>query len=188
MCKNFKAGRIRLCHGNPPAGPAFPDDPALESAGLMTGFSSLYWTYANGFPKARNIGKAVDTRLGAERQVLFEKPMPNMKGGNFGQGKRSYEKTSVSYTLPATEEAKKLDGSYGGFQPKPAVEVILVVMKPLDQKSYTEQAMINGKGITWLDDCRIPYASDEGRIKEKDIKDRFPRQPAGERRHSAKRQ
>ena len=130
----------------------------LESAGLMTGFTSLYWTYANGFPKARNIGQAVDTRLGAERPVLFEKPMPNMKGGNYGQGKHSYEKIPVSYTIPATAEAKNLDGSYCGFQPKPAAEVILVVMKPLDQKSYTEQAMRNGKGITWLDDCRIPYS------------------------------
>ena len=150
----------------------------LEFAGLMTGFTSLYWTYANGFPKARNIGQAVDTRLGAERQVLFEKPMPNMKGGNYGQGKRSYEKTPVSYTLPETKEAKNLEGSYGGFQPKPAVEVILVVMKPLDQKSYTEQAMSNGKGITWLDNCRIPYPSDEPPRKEKgfakEIKERVP--------------
>ena len=35
-----------------------------------------------------------------------------------------------------------------------------MVMKPLDQKSYTEQAMSNGKGITWLDNCRIPYGDE----------------------------
>ena len=34
---------------------------------------------------------------------------------------------------------KKLDGSYGGFQPKPAVEVVIVAMKPLDKKGYLEQ-------------------------------------------------
>ena len=62
------------------------------------------------------------------------------------------------------DDAKELDGSYVGYQPKPAVEVILVCMKPIEEKSYIEQAMKNGKGITWLDDCRIPYQS------EKDLK------------------
>ena len=58
------------------------------------------------------------------------------------------------------DDAKKLDGSYVGYQPKPAVEVILVCMKPIEEKSYIEQAMKNGKGITWLDDCRIPYKNE----------------------------
>ncbi len=56
------------------------------------------------------------------------------------------------------DEAKKLDGSYAGYQPKPAVEVVIVAMKPLDQKGYLDQALDNGKGVTWLDDCRIPFA------------------------------
>ncbi len=54
-------------------------------------------------------------------------------------------------------QKEELDGSYGGFQPKPAVEVVIVAMKPLDKKGYLEQAQDNGKGITWLDDCRIPF-------------------------------
>ena len=62
------------------------------------------------------------------------------------------------------DEAKLLEGSYVGFQPKPAVEVVLVAMKPITEKTTIEQAMKNGKGITWLDDCRIPYQS------EKDLK------------------
>ena len=63
-------------------------------------------------------------------------------------------------TEPETEQAQALEGAYAGFQPKPAVEVILVVMKPLAEKSYTEQALANGKGCTWLDNCRIPYATE----------------------------
>lgn len=59
-----------------------------------------------------------------------------------------------------TQKMGTLKGSYAGFQPKPAVEVILVCMKPLSEKNYTEQAMKNGKGITWLDDCRIPFQGD----------------------------
>lgn len=67
------------------------------------------------------------------------------------------DRVSLPETIPATEEAKKLDGSYAGFQPKPAVEVVLVAMKSLSEKTYVEQALKNGKGATWLDDCRIPY-------------------------------
>jgi len=59
-------------------------------------------------------------------------------------------------TQPATEIAKALDGAYAGFQPKPAVEVIIVAMKPCTERTYTEQSEANGKGVTWLDDCRIP--------------------------------
>ena len=54
------------------------------------------------------------------------------------------------------DEAKNLEGSYVGYQPKPAVEVVLVAMKPITEKTTLEQAMKNGKGITWLDDCRVP--------------------------------
>ena len=54
-------------------------------------------------------------------------------------------------------QAKALEGSYLGFQPKPAIEIIVVSMKGMTEKSYIDQAMKTGKGITWLDNCRIPY-------------------------------
>ena len=69
--------------------------------------------------------------------------------------------------MPSTEEAKALDGSYAGFQPKPAVEVVIVCMKPLSEKSYVDQAMKNGKGIAWFDDCRIPISVDDKKITER---------------------
>jgi DNA modification methylase len=84
----------------------------LEDAGFKTDFTSIYWTYASGFPKIHNIGK----------------------------------------------KHKELKGAYGGFQPKPAVEVIIVVQKPNTQPTQVGQALDNGKGVTWLDDCRIPYS------------------------------
>ena len=55
-------------------------------------------------------------------------------------------------------EKENLEGSYAGYQPKPAVEVVIVAMKPLEQKGYLDQALDNQKGVTWLDDCRIPFA------------------------------
>ncbi|HEV2560714.1 MAG TPA: site-specific DNA-methyltransferase [Rhizomicrobium sp.] len=96
---------------------------ALEDAGLRVGFTSLYWTFASGFPKARNIGKETND--------------------------------------------PHLQGAYGGFQPKPAVEVILVAMKPMREKTFAAQATCNGKGITWLDDGRIPYQTEDEKPAKK---------------------
>ncbi len=84
------------------------------------------------------------------------------KASNWGQATESLGIGGKSWniTLPYSEAAKALGGSYSGFQPKPSVEIILVVMKPLSEKTYVDQALKNRKGITWQDDCRIPYESD----------------------------
>ena len=68
-------------------------------------------------------------------------------------------------------EKENLEGSYAGYQPKPAVEVVIVAMKPLDQKGYVDQAMDNQKGVTWLDDCRIPFAgmNDEEQFEKDNV-------------------
>jgi len=69
-------------------------------------------------------------------------------------------KNQMIRTGEMCDEAKALDGSYAGYQPKPAVEVILVCMKPLSEKTYVDQALKNGKGISWLmPDCGIPVSS-----------------------------
>ncbi len=131
----------------------------LSEAGFRTDFTSLYWARASGFPKAANIGKMVDKRKGTyERGELLptsrkSRPSPS---GAYGQGVQ----TKYAHT-PKHHQAKALDGSYGGFQPKPAVEVILVCMKPLSENTFVDQALNNGKGVTWLDDCRIPYESED---------------------------
>ena len=147
----------------------------LQEAGFDVSFSPIYWTYATGFPKALNIGKAVDKRLGKERKVIgtkigkggenLNKLSRENKGddeeakgmGAYGVGAKQ-ENVEIPITEPKSDEAKKLDGSYAGYQPKPAVEVVIVAMKPLEKKGYTEQALDNQKGVTWLDDCRIPFA------------------------------
>lgn len=142
----------------------------LEDVGFDTAFTSMYWAYATGFPKALNISKAVDKKLGVEsnvvgqgtsgktRSVLNAANTPDTFGGDY------------DITEPTSDKAKKLDGSYAGFQPKPAVEVIIVCMKPLDEKTYLEQAMKNGKGVSWFDDCRIPTSdSDKYDLEQREI-------------------
>jgi site-specific DNA-methyltransferase (adenine-specific) len=133
----------------------------IEEAGFCVDFTPIYWAYASGFPKLANVSKAIDKKAGAVRKII--KRNPNSRE-NCGISNTIYESGTVGktayITLPATEKAKELDGSYAGFQPKPAVEVIIVAMKPLKEKTFTEQAESNGKGVTWLDDCRIPYADE----------------------------
>ena len=36
----------------------------LHEAGFETNFTSIYWTYASGFPKAMNISKSIHKKLG----------------------------------------------------------------------------------------------------------------------------
>lgn len=206
----------------------------LSDAGFKTDFTSMYWAYATGFPKAMNISKAVDKRNGRDSQPYkdlgnylrtmrlelkipqseISENFPSKTGGLTGCvsnwelgmnvptvqqwkilkqklnldnrydeliGREEAQREIISrqkmtigiggnskrmgsekiIDIPETPQAKKLDGSYAGFQPKPAVEVILVCMKPLSEKNYIEQAMKNGKGVAWFDDCRIPYQSED---------------------------
>ena len=135
----------------------------LKEAGFRVDYSPLYWCYLSGFPKSMNISKAVDKKLGYEREITgIDQKFGRADSGIYqmnvdGENKHVFQRKDE----PASEEAKKLGGSYAGFQPKPAVEVIIVAMKPLSEKTYVDQALKNGKGITWFDDGRIPYQSDK---------------------------
>jgi DNA modification methylase len=134
----------------------------IEEAGFCVDFTPVYWAYASGFPKLASVSKAIDKKAGVVRKII--KRNPNSRE-NCSIANTIYESGTVGktayITLPATDKAKALDGAYAGFQPKPAVEVIIVAMKPLEEKTFTEQAESNGKGVTWMDDCRIPNQENE---------------------------
>jgi site-specific DNA-methyltransferase (adenine-specific) len=133
----------------------------IGDAGFDTDYTSIYWTYASGFPKAMDIGKMADKRQGAAREVV-SRILHRKQSSSGGILNRTDTPRFKTIDKPATEAAKALDGSYGGFQPKPAVEVIIVAMKPLSEKTYVDQALKNGKGVTWLDDCRLPTSENVG--------------------------
>ena len=107
----------------------------LEKVGFRIDYTPIYWTYASGFPKAMNVAKMVDKKLGVKSKVVGEriKKAGDITGGNFKRD-GSYPDKKLDITTPTSDKAKELDGSYGGFQPKPAVEVVIVAMKPLDKK------------------------------------------------------
>lgn len=150
----------------------------LEDAGFKTGFTSIYHVFASGFPKAENIGKMVDKKLGMSREIIGQKIRGDVEkakqtGTTFAVAEANKNNKAIfgygieNITVPASIKAKELNGSFAGFQPKPAVEIILTVMKPLSEKTYVEQALKNGKGITWLADCKIPLKED---VDKKDLR------------------
>ena len=94
----------------------------LSDAGFDVSFTPIFWAYASGFAKGRNIGRSLEE----------EHPM-----------------------------YARLSGAYAGYQPKPAVEVIIVAMSPIDGP-YTGHALDHGNGVTWLDDVRIPVTDSAG--------------------------
>ena len=130
---------------------------SLEDVGFRVDFTPIFWAYASGFPKAQNIGKVVDKRLGLEGEEYMREDFVKRSNKTPQPQTQVISGQKGIYHKLVSPQAKALDGSYSGFQPKPAVEVIIVAMKPLSEKAYVDQALKNRKGITWLDDCRIPY-------------------------------
>ena len=115
----------------------------LEDAGFDLSFSPILWTYATGFPKASDTSKMIDKRLGAEREVVGNKPYRSKKineqkiqGGDY-----SKENIQLPETKSNTGLGQKYEGSKLGFQPKPAVEHIIIGMKPHGQKSYIDNVL-----------------------------------------------
>ncbi len=248
---------------------------ALEDAGFWIGFTSIYWAFGQGFPKAANLKKQLDKRYetsesqmcdvwealireaerietdnnrrnlqtmladleqrkqhqihahaGSKSQkfsfsIRSEKPCLERRR-NLPSGQRQLwnceicslptalyfdgpqrwvcygaqacnGKTSWAVTFPdgscasyqsssnrqsdsksriiceqcRAQKSREVDGSYGGWQGKPAVEPVLVAMKPCNEKTWLDQALSNGKGCTWLDRARIPTS--EPRVKLKNI-------------------
>ena len=133
----------------------------LRDAGFDISFTPIYWTYASGFPKAMNIGKMIDKQKGAKREVIGKNPNHRESEALYELGFQGGKGDGNIVGGAVSDEAKKLDGSYGGFQPKPAVEVVLVAMKPIEEKGLLAQAEKNGKAVSWFDDCRIPFKEED---------------------------
>lgn len=153
----------------------------LKRARFVMGFTSLYWIYTTGFPKATHVGKAIDKKLRAvtDQEVAayqkkmgedFEIPEDRIRkvvGVRDSRACLMYKfltdansaltDPEAILTAPASGWAHYFDDACTGYSPRPAVEVIIVAMKPLQEKTAVLQALRNNKGVTWLDRLRIPH-------------------------------
>lgn len=138
----------------------------LEDVGFITSFSPIYWTYSSGFPKGYNMGQSAEKKITIGSARRPDRDLGGVDRNRWGgdiddAGVFASTGGQIELTNP---EAVKLKNSYGGFQPKPAVELIIVVMKPMSKKTYVEQALDNNKGITRLLDCNIQNNGENDRI------------------------
>lgn len=119
----------------------------------------IMWIYGSGFPKSLDIGKAIDKKFGAEREVIGisknDRPNSQVKNGrgfdselNNGQ-----EHKEINITEPSTEEAKKWDGY--GTALKPAHEPMVLARKPLSEKTVAENVLKWGTCAINIDESRI---------------------------------
>ena len=119
----------------------------IEDAGFILK-DMLMWLYSTGFPKAIDISKQIDKKLGADRKVIGYKERFGREGRKANCGfKKEYIGTSgtqslsalETITIPATPEAKFWDG-FKSHSLKPAYEPIIMAIKQNDG-SYANNAL-----------------------------------------------
>lgn len=128
---------------------------AIEDAGWEIR-DMMAWVHAQGFPKARNISKAIDKKFGLKRKVVGETNSniyENNKNHKFyteEEGNPAYRKGEI--TAPTSPEAQLWDGWRTAL--KPALEPIVLAMKPRDG-TFVENALKWGVGGLWIEGGRI---------------------------------
>lgn len=126
----------------------------------LYGGPEMFWLYGSGFPKAKDISKALDKQTGAEREVVGKsknKPdICNETDGHYTVGGTKAE--AVDITAPATAEGILWDG-WKSHGLKPAYEPILVAMKANDG-SYANNALTHDVAGLNIDDSRIAFKSE----------------------------
>ena len=118
---------------------------AIEDAGFEIR-DQIMWIYGSGFPKSLNIGKAIDKRLGNEREVIGKgRPMSSLgvMHDDDWQSDSEYNET-------------KGNSEYEGWGTalKPAHEPIVMARKPLEGTNKQNIEKYGTGGIN-IDGCRI---------------------------------
>lgn len=131
----------------------------IEDAGFEIR-DMILWVNSSGFPKSQNISKTIDKQAGAVRKVIGQKKTnTKMQVNNYNGEKEDKKGGVVDITEPATKEAKNWSG--WGSALKPACEPICLARKPLSENSIAENVLKWNTGGINIDDCRVPYVSEE---------------------------
>jgi len=144
----------------------------LEAAGFSIRFTPIYWTFASGFPKALNIGKAVDARQGRARTVV-------------GRNPNSRERATVDSSLYKPGTVGKTAQITRGDHPlvrllwRVSAEARCRSGHRCDEADCTKRLSSRKhwktpRGITWLDDCRIPASNNTNPQARKALSGREP--------------
>jgi len=124
---------------------------------------SLYWYFISNFPKATDLSKQVDKRLGAEREHI---PNPLAKQQTSQKDTTGLnDKNGVDFISPnsSTELGKKYEGYKYSISPlKQVLETIMVFQKPTKYKSVLDDVFAFEEG----DETISPsiWNIDDGRV------------------------
>jgi len=129
----------------------------IEDAGFEIR-DGMVWLYGSGFPKSRDVSKAIDRAAGAERKIMGRSNRaigPSQERG-YG-GTATFRETGWEdgnlVTAPATEEARRWNG--WGTALKPGHEPVCVARKPLSEGSVAANVLRWGTGGINVDAGRV---------------------------------
>ena len=127
---------------------------AVEDAGFELR-DSIAWIYGSGFPKSLDVSKAIDKKLGAEREVVATGYAYGMSKGQEAAGYRPADYESKQLSNEAiTPEAQQWEG--WGTALKPAFEPVVVGRKPFGKGvTVAENVLAWGVGGLNIDGSRI---------------------------------
>lgn len=129
----------------------------LEQAGFEIR-DQLMWLYASGFPKAQDVGKAIQRRQGVEEYEGF---VDTTKNTGFGQTDHARVRAGVEWSTKETQvgkakctspEAQQWEGWKTAL--KPAHEPICMARKPF-KGSTIDNVLTHGVGALNIDATRI---------------------------------
>lgn len=127
---------------------------AIEDAGFEIR-DQIMWIYGSGFPKSLNIGKAIDKRLGNERESLgMYDPRSLQDGAN--RTERPIGNQQVANYESSMVERTKGNSEWEGWGTalKPAHEPIVMARKPLEGTNIDNVFKYGTGGIN-IDGCRV---------------------------------
>jgi len=131
----------------------------IESVGFEIR-DQLMWIYSSGFPKAQDMGKAIQRRLGVKE---IEGYADTTKNAGFGQTDHARVRAGVEWSTTETQVAKvrctdPQAKQWAGWKTalKPGHEPIVMARRPF-KGSTIDNVLQHGVGALNIDVSRIPY-------------------------------
>jgi site-specific DNA-methyltransferase (adenine-specific) len=129
---------------------------AIELAGFEVR-DTIAWLFGQGFPKSLDVGKAIDKRLGATREKVGERIVPDAtKSRPMFAGMTSDGEGTPTRTIDVTADATPAPRAWHGWGTalKPAFEPCVVARKPLSG-SVADNVLTHGTGALNIDATRV---------------------------------
>lgn len=145
---------------------------------------SLYWYFISSFPKATDVSKQIDKRLGQEREIVGDYQYPDGVKRNIQKRTNTtitpydegYKVKNPQITAPTSDLAKIFDGYKYSVAPfKQVVETIMIFRKPTKNKSVLDDLFAWQEGdetispsVLNIDGGRVPI---NGELDKKAFED-----------------